>query len=841
MATSKITIDGVTEMDVTQNTVDNTNLLSPNTATKNDGTSVTGGIITRSSSDVSKSGATVIAPAGYYPTQVSKSISNASVSLGLDYPEAYWSYSGTTSSSGYLGVSDRSGNYSIPPYSYFSVGDYYTITINGVSETIQATRPSSYTTAFTSSESGWRVVFDRWSDTHDSGDEWGLYYYTPSTAVTFSIARTYGTLIQPYRQATTAGYVDTQKVSGNIYEIPGGNVTITKTLQPKNLIGNGNFSAGRDGWSFMSNATVHPYLENCTTDGFNIKVISAQSSGTYPYIYSLSSIGQSTASSQIYYCQVKIKGKTTNTSFPSVYLRYFANGASSASFFDFTSIDELSGTALNDGNWHTLSYYFTTLEYLDEVSTVEYVYDSLAFGIDSATTLNDEMTIKEIFLVNLTDIYGSGDEPTKEWCDTNLTFYNTQGGVIEDIAVDSNTQVTYNIDNNLNTTTYYYLISGGALENSTDLNYWTQGSSFTNQVESGCTTLTLTTGSSSAYQKGLEQNFSTTIIGQTYSNRQLVYIRADIKGNTNNTQKPSIGIMQYRNNSSSQTINYYNIENDGEWHNFSKIWNTYDGTDIRDIIGVCFGFNTTSVAGDKFSVKNVIALNLTEIFGIGREPSKEWCDKNIDASGGISPSYFSPSKIIFNNEPHIDLTQNCFNNNALFNTASTTSPTGYQISGYFHNPYQLLATAEFTVNTTSTTATSIGTIALGSSFFTSNKIIYVKVRDKAGPRAGYFVGTDSYIFNFSAGSSATTTVTAKAILTHRKASGGAFTTYVAPSGTIGYGVYPYSLDSSGDLLIYRRYNSTYTPTLNGTYVVEVYTLDYAGIAGNPFNYSAISY
>ena len=42
MAISKIIIDGVTKMDVTSKTVDTTNLLSGYTATKNDGTQITG-------------------------------------------------------------------------------------------------------------------------------------------------------------------------------------------------------------------------------------------------------------------------------------------------------------------------------------------------------------------------------------------------------------------------------------------------------------------------------------------------------------------------------------------------------------------------------------------------------------------------------------------------------------------------------------------------------------------------------------------------------------------------------------------------------------------------------
>ena len=125
MAISKIILNGVTQMDVTQDTVASANLLSGETATGADGNQVVGayvpasaptieslsvtpsetqqtynsssvdgykpvtvgaisstyvgsGITRRSSSDLSASGATVTAPAGYYASSASKTIPNAS-------------------------------------------------------------------------------------------------------------------------------------------------------------------------------------------------------------------------------------------------------------------------------------------------------------------------------------------------------------------------------------------------------------------------------------------------------------------------------------------------------------------------------------------------------------------------------------------------------------------------------------------------------------------------------------------------------------------------------------------------------------------------------------------
>lgn len=128
-------------------------------------------------------------------------------------------------------------------------------------------------------------------------------------------------------------------------------------------------------------------------------------------------------------------------------------------------------------------------------------------------------------------------------------------------------------------------------------------------------------------------------------------------------------------------------------------------------------------------------------------------------------------------------------------------------------------TTELTVNTTSTSAASAGTIALGSGHFTKNKIIYVRIRDKSGKRNGYFYGSDSFFMNWRNANSSTSTLSACAQEYYRCNSDG---TYTGTSGA--YGVYGYSLTTDGTLTIRRRYNSTNTLTINSTYLIDVYEL-----------------
>ena len=128
-------------------------------------------------------------------------------------------------------------------------------------------------------------------------------------------------------------------------------------------------------------------------------------------------------------------------------------------------------------------------------------------------------------------------------------------------------------------------------------------------------------------------------------------------------------------------------------------------------------------------------------------------------------------------------------------------------------------TTELTVNTTSTSAASAGTVALGSGHFTKDKIIYVRIRDKSGKRNGYFYGSDSFFMNWRNANSSTSTLSVCAQEYYRCNSDG---TYTGTSGA--YGVYGYSLTTDGTLTIRRRYNSTNTLTINSTYTIDVYEL-----------------
>ena len=170
------------------------------------------------------------------------------------------------------------------------------------------------------------------------------------------------------------------------------------------------------------------------------------------------------------------------------------------------------------------------------------------------------------------------------------------------------------------------------------------------------------------------------------------------------------------------------------------------------------------------------------------------------------------------------------------NTSLDPDSANIFFSNAQHSQYNLIMSSDNTVSTTSTSAASAFTLALGSSAFTKDCIILVQIRDKAGPRTGYFLGSDSYFFNYQKANSTTTTLTYAGRVIHSVNSSGQY--YQYPQGTnAGYGLYGYSINSSGTLTVRQRYNASYSFTINGTYNTKVYELDYTLDQGNPFNFT----
>ena len=135
--------------------------------------------------------------------------------------------------------------------------------------------------------------------------------------------------------------------------------------------------------------------------------------------------------------------------------------------------------------------------------------------------------------------------------------------------------------------------------------------------------------------------------------------------------------------------------------------------------------------------------------------------------------------------------------------------------------YKRIYHGEITTSVTSETAIPVATINVGSEAYTSTKLVYVKVRDKAGKRNGYLTGTDTIFSNPYQANGVTT------LLNNTSARLCVF--YNDDKFTMiwdRYGLFASSLNAKGELKIFGRYADTRTKTIDGTYTIDVYLLDY---------------
>ena len=156
-------------------------------------------------------------------------------------------------------------------------------------------------------------------------------------------------------------------------------------------------------------------------------------------------------------------------------------------------------------------------------------------------------------------------------------------------------------------------------------------------------------------------------------------------------------------------------------------------------------------------------------------------------------------------------------------TGHAYSPVNVNVSGGGgSSSWELIASEEITENVTSTSSVYLtdANLSFSTAKITSSKIWYVRVRDKAGKRNGYFYGSDTYIY--WADTTQGQTNTAKVII-YVDSSG--TTQRASQSGTTVYGICAYGIYTDGHVQMNGRYGSSYG-TVNGTYTVELYTLEW---------------
>ena len=138
-----------------------------------------------------------------------------------------------------------------------------------------------------------------------------------------------------------------------------------------------------------------------------------------------------------------------------------------------------------------------------------------------------------------------------------------------------------------------------------------------------------------------------------------------------------------------------------------------------------------------------------------------------------------------------------------------------------------VAETSYQVSTTYTSSTTVATWETGhSEIWTSNKIVYVRIRDTAGPRAGYFYGSDTFFMNMYPQNESTTLSVSTGLIYNiwRYESTGKYNCRYGYTN-VGYGLYVDQISYNGEVRVKVRYNSSYSLTIDGTYKVEIYLLD----------------
>ncbi|MBO5179930.1 MAG: hypothetical protein J6B87_06255 [Clostridia bacterium] len=327
-------------------------------------------------------------------------------------------------------------------------------------------------------------------------------------------------------------------------------------------------------WASSSSISVSSYM-TATYDGNCVTLTNNQSSNGEAWInntpFPSTVSGNTSDTAQILYICAEAKGYSTNTvGHPRIWYRTYVNGSTTLTNYAMNTLDGKMD-APNDDKWYTFSARVATYN-----NGNYYEYTGVSPVLYTSNGVGDKASFRNFRVYNLTELYGRGKEPTKTWCDKNLTG----AGKIINLMAPRSSGVT-NSDVSISKGIFTYAAGKTAM---------TQGSTKTpiygHKYYGRC------------YQKA-PANY-------TYGDARFEYYAEDTAG----TGLMTFGVMKPTNN---------------EWEMMSSIQEL-----TGEPTGTTWTYRSFTVNGNTDAYrKEMMLIDLTEAFGPGNEPTKEWCDRNI--------------------------------------------------------------------------------------------------------------------------------------------------------------------------------------------------------------------
>lgn len=386
-----------------------------------------------------------------------------------------------------------------------------------------------------------------------------------------------------------------------------------------NLVLNGSFENGTTGWT-VDSRTVEVTSELFMHGSHCLKITGVVSNDWIP------SNQFTLYSGHKYYLSAYVRCNVANG---SCFGFFTMNGANPVANLNLQLVPSVTNVFT-----HQSSYYSAAQDY--NVSVLIYgnrgsVHDGLIAYWDS------------IFAVDLTEAFGAGNEPDKAWCDEHLSYFDGT------IYISKNSYIANN------------MLQNGGFETG-DFTGWLTNT--TTQTYDTVTTENVFNGKY-ATKAVINANIEPWIVQYFSSDRlnnHIVYFSAmfDVRDSTDSNGKPYLRIG--RRKTGNGWINAAALVEIDQTSGYEKVSIYSILTPTTETVAYTFETRNTPNFRGTYYFDNVFAVDLTETFGAGNEPTKEWCDEHL--------SYFEGTKVI---DP--TLVPITFNHGAYVNQTVTTNGT----------------------------------------------------------------------------------------------------------------------------------------------------------------------